>query len=95
MELIDRPRAITPFDTAPDGSKLVGHVAIGQRADGSFALDWRLPSGVPFNANNPAHIFGLFVVQNAQQLMGLAMRQESRAIEQTNEIIAVASLPRS
>jgi hypothetical protein len=70
-------------------------ILIGRRSDGSFSLEQLLPSGVPFNANDPVHVFGLFVVQNAQQLMALAMQAqaEAKAVQQTNEIIAAASLP--
>ena len=88
---------ILPFDAAPAGTTLACNIVIGQRPDGSFALEQRLPSGVPFNADNPVHILGLFVVQNAQQLVGLAMqaKREAAAIQQTDEIIIAASLPRS
>lgn len=93
MHLVDRP-TVLPFGVAPEGSALACTVVIGRRPDGSFALEQRLPSGVPFDARNPSHIFGLFVVQNAQQLMSLAMEagRESAAVRQTNEIIAAHTL---
>ena len=93
MELVQRP-TILPFGAAPEGTQLACDIVIGRRPDGSFALEQRLPSGIPFNPNDPVHLFGLFVVQNAQQLIGLAMQAgvEARAIQQTNEIIAAASL---
>lgn len=93
MHLLDRP-LVLPFGEAPEGTRLAATVVIGQRPDGSFALEQRLPSGVPFDANNPAHMFGLFVLQNAQQLMGMAMQasREARAVQQTNEIIAQHTL---
>lgn len=63
-----------PFDVAPQGTAFAGNVVIGRRKDGSMALEFRLPSGVPVNPADPAHLFGLFVVNNAQQLLGLAMQ---------------------
>jgi hypothetical protein len=93
MELVQQS-PLVPFETAPAGSVLACNIVIGVRPDKSFALEQRLPSGVPFDQNNPAHIFGMFVVQNAQQLMSLAYQaaQQANAVQQTNEIIAKASL---
>jgi hypothetical protein len=94
MHTISGGSPAIPFDVAPSGTQLACNIVIGRRADGTCALEQRLPSGVPFDANDPVHAFGLFVVQNAQQLMGLAMQAsaEARAVQQTNEIIAAASL---
>jgi hypothetical protein len=93
MELIQQ-NPLLPFAEAPFGTKLACQIVVGIRADGSYALEERLPSGIPFNANNPAHMFGLFIVQNAQQLMGFAMQaqKEAQVIQQCDEIIAKASL---
>lgn len=68
-----------PFDTAPAGSTLACHVVIGRRPDGSYALEQRLPSGVAFDANDPAHVFGWFVVNCAQDLMAHAMQMRRQA----------------
>ena len=93
MELVQRPLEL-PFGEAPEGTDLVCQVVIGQRKDGSFTLEERLPSGMAFDANNPAHMFGLFIVQNAQQLMGLAIQARDQAkIQQQNEIIVTNQLP--
>jgi hypothetical protein len=93
LELINRPTQL-PFGVAPEGTELKVNIVIGQRPDGSYALEQRTPSGVPFNPNDPAHVFGLFVVQNAQRLMVLAMedRKAALAVQQTNEIIAQQTL---
>jgi hypothetical protein len=78
-----------PFDIAPDGTKLACQIVVGVHKDGSFALEERLPSGVPFDENNPAHMFGMFIVQNAQQLLGLAFqaKKEAKQIQQRDEVI--------
>jgi hypothetical protein len=82
--LIDQGAPLVPFDAAPAGCKLACNVVIGERPDGSFALELRLPSGVAF------------VVDNAQQLVALAMQtREAATVRQTHEIITAASLPRS
>jgi hypothetical protein len=83
-----------PVDTAPTDTMLVGNITIGRHKSGSMALELRLPSGMAFNPNDPAHQFGLFVVQNAQQLLGIAIQEfrNAQAIQQTNEIIAANML---
>jgi hypothetical protein len=96
MELAHNGSPILPFGEAPAGTTLACNIVIGQALDGSFALEQRIPSGVPFDPCNPVHMFGLFVVQNAQQLMALALeagaQARARAVQQTDEIIAAASL---
>jgi hypothetical protein len=96
MELINLGGSpAIPFDTAPVGTTLVCNIVIGMHKNGDYALEERLPSGVAFDHNNPAHIFGLFVVQNAQQLMALARQvasKEAEAIQQRDEVIARAKL---
>lgn len=94
MQLVQQT-PLMPIGTAPTGTKLACSIVIGERKDGTHALELRLPSGVPLDANNPVHLFGLFIVNNAQQLMGLSREAyaQARAIQQTNEIIAAVSLP--
>jgi hypothetical protein len=95
IETISGASPIVPVDTAPANTTLVGNIVIGRHKTGGMALELRLPSGMPFNAEDPAHQFGLFVVQNAQQLLGIALQEFKRAqaVQQTNEIIAAAALP--
>ena len=85
------------LDTTPPpaGTRLVCQIVIGVGQAGDFQLEQRLPGGVPLDANNPAHLFGLFVVNNAQQLFVLAQqaRQQAQAMQQRDEIIAKAALP--
>jgi hypothetical protein len=78
-----------PFDTAPLGTEMAAMVVIGRRPDGSFALEQRLPSGVPFDPANPAHLFGWFVVNAAQDLMthAMQMRRQAEAVHQMDETI--------
>jgi hypothetical protein len=93
MELVQQSVAL-PFEAAPANTKLVGNIVIGRHDSGAMALELRLPSGMPFNADDPAHQFGLFVVQNAQQLLGIALQEfrAARAVQQQNEIIASKTL---
>ena len=83
-----------PFDAPPAGCMLATNVVVGVRPDGSYALEQRLPSGVAFDSNNPAHVFGWFVVNAAQDLMShaMGMRAEAARVNQTDEMIVSKQL---
>ena len=81
---------------APVGTAFAGAIVIGERLDGSFAMDFKLPSGVAFDANMPLHVFGWFVVSAAQDIMNNAMQHQVRAkqLNQVDETISHAELER-
>lgn len=83
-----------PFDTAPSGTQMAGLVVIGRRPDGSLVVEQRLPSGMAFDPNDPAHVFGWFVVNSAQDLMthAMAMRRQAAAVHQVDETIVSKQL---
>lgn len=82
--------------TPPEGTTFACQIVVGTDLLGNMKLEQRLPSGTPLDPNNPAHLFGLFVVQNAQQLLSLAMetaqQQRARAIVQQDEVIVSNAL---
>lgn len=87
LQLVQPAAPLMPFGEAPIGTNLAGNIVIGRRKDNSMALEFRLPSGVPVNPADPAHLFGLFVVNNAQQLLGLAMQtyREAEAAQRAQQ----------
>jgi hypothetical protein len=93
MELVQQSPAL-PIEEAPANTKLVGNIVIGRHKSGAMALEFRLPSGVPLDHKDPVHQFGIFIVQNAQQLLSIAMQEVGRAaaIQQTHEVIAAKTL---
>lgn len=65
---------LLPGAHAPAGSDLMCTIVIGMRGN-EFMLEQRLPQLVQFDLDNPAHLFGKFVVDNASQIMQLAQQK--------------------
>lgn len=94
LQLVQPAAPLVPFDAAPAGTTFAGNVVIGRNKQGGMQLEFRLPSGVPVNPADPVHLFGLFVVNNAQQLMGLAAQtyREAEAAQRAQRDERAASL---
>jgi hypothetical protein len=85
--------AIRPGDPPP-GTMFCASVVIGVDKFGSHRLNARLPSGVAYDSNDPAHVLARFVCENARMLAAMAwdMRGKSLASEQRDENVATSTL---
>ena len=88
-------RFYLPATMAPLGSEIVSTVVIGQKGN-QLLLEQRLPMGVQWNPDNPAHVLAWFMTVAADQLLPHAMetwrRNEEmrRRMNADNPVIVVA-----
>lgn len=66
---------------ATPGSEVEAYVVLGLTKDGSVTFEMRTPIGKPFDINNAAQVYGLFVARNGATLMPHAMQMRNVAFE--------------